>query len=197
VNEEPAQQSVKRVRYRKPAELPALAIAFHAVPAAHPDRPALDVLETILSDGQSSRLYRNVVRGKELAASVNVSFNWGTDAELFWLYAKARPGKSVQALEASILEELARARRTLPDERELRKAKNLLQADYVRGLKTVSGKASQIGFYETVFGDYAEMFRTVDGWEAVTPADVQRVAQTYLEERASTTVELIPDKEER
>ena len=197
VNEEPAQRSIKRVRYRKPAELPALAIAFHAVPAKHRDRAALDVLETILADGQSSRLYRNVVRGKELATSVDVSFNWGIDGELFWLYAQARPGKSVAALETAILEELALARRTLPDERELRKAKNLLQADYVRSLKTVSGKANQIGFYETVFGDYAEMFRTVDDWEAVTPAGVQRVAQTYLEEQASTTVELIPDKEER
>jgi len=193
VNAEPPQQGPRYVRYHMAAELPALAIAFHGVPATHPDRPALDVLETILGDGESSRLYRSVVRGRELAAGVDVSFNWGMDAELFWVYAQVRPGKDVRALESAILAELGRARERAADERELRKAKNVLQADYVRGLKTVSGKANQLGFYETVFGDYGAMFRQVELWEAVTAADVQRVARTYLDERARTTVELVPE----
>ena len=52
--------------------------------------------------------------------------------------------------------------------------------------------APELGFYETVYGDYAQMFREVDRWEAVTAADVQRAAQTYLDEQSQTTVELIP-----
>ena len=62
----------------------------------------------------------------------------------------------------------------------------------MRGLKTVSGKANQLGLYETVYGDYAEMFREVDRWEAVTAADVQRVARTYLVDDGATTVDLVP-----
>ncbi len=192
VDDEPAQSGPKLIRFRQAAELPALAIAYHAVNASHADRPALDVLQYILSQGESSRLYRALVRGPELATSVDVSFESAIDPELFWVYAQARPGKSLDAVQAAILRELAKARTQPPDARELRKAKNLLQAGYVRGLKTVSGKANQLGFYETVYGDYGEMFREVGRWEAVTAADVQRAAQTYLDERAQTIVELIP-----
>ena len=194
VDDEPPQSGPKLIRFRQPAELPALAIGYHTVAAIHPDRPALDVLQSILSQGESSRLYRAVVRGPELATSVDVSFESGIQPELFWFYAQARPGKSLAVVKAAILREVAQMRARPPDERELRKAKNLLQAGYVRGLKTVSGKANQLGVYETVYGDYAEMFREVDRWEAVTAADVQRVATAYLDEQKQTVVELIPSE---
>jgi zinc protease len=194
VNVEPPQHGPKLVRYRMAAELPAVAIAYQAVPATHPDRPALDVLETILAQGESSRLYRSLVRGRELATTVDASFNLGIDADLFWFYGQVRPGKSLADLEKGILDVATAARARPPDDAELRKAKNLLTAGYVRGLKTVSGKANQLGFYETVFGDYAEMFREVDRWEAVSAADVERVARTYLQDDARTTVELVPDQ---
>ena len=55
----------------------------------------------------------------------------------------------------------------------------------MRGLSSVSGKANQLGFYEVVFGDYREMFKEVDRVEAVTAADVQRVATDVPRRRAS------------
>jgi predicted Zn-dependent peptidase len=193
-NVEPPQSGPKTYEFHKVAELPAIAVAYKAVNARHPDRPALDVLQTILGHGQSSRLYRAVVREKELASDVDVSFNWGIDQELFWFSAQVRPGKSAKAVGAAIETEIAKLRDHPPDARELRKAKNILQADYVRGLSSVSGKANQLGFYETVFGDYREMFKEVDRVEAVTAADVQRVAQTYLVPNERSTVELVPEK---
>ncbi len=192
VNEEPPQHGPKHVVLGQAAELPALAVGYHAVAALHPDRPALDVLQYILAEGESSRLYRGLVRGPELATSVDVNFNSGIDPELFWVYAQARPGKSLAAMRTAIAAEIGRLRAQPPEANELRKAKNLLQAGYVRGLKTVSGKANQLGFYETVYGNYAEMFNEVERWEAVTPADVQRVARTYLIDDNMTTVELVP-----
>jgi zinc protease len=194
VNVEPPQGGPKLQRFHKVAELPAIAIGYHGVDAKHPDRAALDVLQAILGSGQSSRLYRSVVRGRELATDVDVSFNWGMDAELFWLYAQVRPGKTATALAQAIDAEIAKLRDDPPDERELRKAKNGLQADYVRGLTSVSGIANQLGFFETVFGDYREMFKETDRVEAVTAADVQRVARTYLTDAERTTVELVPEK---
>lgn len=193
-NVEPPQAGPKTYEFHKVAELPAVAIAYKAVNARHPDRPALDVLQAILGHGQSSRLYRAIVREKELASDVDVSFNWGIDPELFWLNGQVRPGKSAKALAQAIEVEIAKVREHAPDERELRKAKNILQADYVRSLSSVSGKANQLGFYETVFGDYRDMFKEVDRVEAVTAADVQRVANTYLIDHERTTVELVPDK---
>ncbi len=194
LNVEPPQNGPKTLAYHKVAELPAVAIAYKAVNARHPDRPALDVLQAILGHGQSSRLYRSVVRDKELASDVDVSFNWGIDPELFWLSAQVRPGKTTKALTEAIEAEVAKLRDHPPEERELRKAKNVLQADYVRGLSSVSGKANQLGYYEVVFGDYREMFKEVDRVEAVTAADVQRVAKTYLVDTERTTVELVAEK---
>jgi predicted Zn-dependent peptidase len=194
VNVEPPQNGPKTFEFHKVAELPALAIAYKAVDARHPDRPALDVLQTILGHGESSRLYRVIVRERELASDVDVSFNWGIDPELFWLYGQVRPGKTAKALAQAIEVEIAKLRDRPPDARELRKAKNILQADYVRGLSSVSGKANQLGFYEVVFGDHREMFKEVDRVEAVTAADVQRVARTYLVASERTTVELVPEK---
>jgi zinc protease len=195
VNTEPPQRGPKLVVLRQAAELPAVAIGWHAVDALHADRPVFDVLQYILAQGESSRLYRALVRGPELATSVDVSFGSGTDSELFWAYAQARPGKSLDAVRKALLGEIAKVRDHPPDARELRKAKNLLQAGYVRGLKTVSGKANQLGFYETVYGDYAQMFREVERWEAVTAEDVVRVARAYLVENEQTTVDLIPTAE--
>ena len=153
------------------------------------------MLQAILGHGQSSRLYRAIVREKELASDVDVSFNWGIDPELFWLNGQVRPGKTHEGAGAGDRGRDRQASRDQPpDERELRKAKNILQADYVRGLSSVSGKANQLGFYETVFGDYREMFKEVDRVEAVTAADVQRVAKTYLVDAERTTVELVPER---
>ncbi|MCC6849830.1 MAG: insulinase family protein [Deltaproteobacteria bacterium] len=194
VNVEPPQRGPKAVEYHKVAELPSVAIGYKAVNARHPDRPALDVLQTILGHGQSSRLHRAIVREKELASGVDVSFNWGIDPELFWFSGQARPGKSAKALAQAIEVEVAKLRDRPPDERELRKAKNLLQADYVRGLSSISGKANQLGFYEVVFGDYREMFEETQRVEAVTAADVQRVARAYLVPSGRTTVELVPER---
>ncbi|MCC6765209.1 MAG: insulinase family protein [Deltaproteobacteria bacterium] len=194
VNVEPPQNGPKTVEYHKVAELPSVAIAYKAVSARHPDRPALDVLQTILGHGQSSRLHRAIVREKELASGVDVSFNWGIDPELFWFSGQVRPGKSAKALARAIEAEVVKLREHPPDERELRKAKNLLQADYVRGLSSVSGKANQLGFYEVVFGDHREMFKETERVEAVTAADVQRVARTYLVPSERTTIELVPER---
>ena len=194
VNVEPPQNGPKTLEYHKVAELPAVVVAYKAVNARHPDRAALDVLQAILGHGQSSRLYRSIVRRQELASDVDVSFNWGIDPELFWVSGQVRPGKTAKALAQAIEVEVAALRDHPPEERELRKAKNILQADYVRGLSSVSGKANQLGFYDVVFGDYREMFNEVDRVEAVTAADVQRVARTYLVDRERTTVELVPEK---
>jgi len=194
VNVEPPQGGPKTLEYHKVAELPSIAIAYKAVNARHPDRPALDVLQTILGHGQSSRLYRSIVREKELASALDVSFNWGIDPELFWVNGQVRPGKTAKQLAQAIEVEIAKLRDHAPDERELRKAKNILQAEYVRSLSSVSGKANQLGFYETVFGDYREMFKEMDRVEAVTAADVQRVAKTYLTAAERATVELVVER---
>src|SRR5207253_3199093 len=103
-----------------------------------------------------------------------------------------RPKRTAAALEERIdaVVEGLQAKR-VPDD-ELAKAKTQLRAEYVEGLKTVSGKANKLGFFETVFGDYRALFGLEDAWRAVTADDVQRVARTYLVPTHRTVVVLEP-----
>jgi zinc protease len=189
---EPEQDGERRIVMRRQAELPSLLIGYKAVAATDPDRPALDLAAHILAGGESSRLVRDLVRTKEVATSVDADLEWGIDPELFTIAAQARPGKSAQDLEARIDAVLADFVKTPVPDAELAKAKRQLRAETIRSMKTVSGKANQLGFFETVLGDYRALFAIEDAWDQVTAADVQRVAQTYLVPAHRTVVVLQP-----
>src|SRR5881398_2215406 len=189
---EPPQDGERRVVVRKNAELPAVMIGYHAPRALDADRAPLDVVERLLSGGESARLHQDLVRRHEVATAVDANNSWGIDPDLFWIYAQARPKRTAAALQERIdaVVEGLQAKR-VPDD-ELAKAKTQLRAEYVEGLKTVSGKANKLGFFETVFGDYRALFGLEDAWRAVTADDVQRVARTYLVPTHRTVVVLEP-----
>jgi zinc protease len=189
---EPPQDGERRAVVRKNAELPAVLIGYHGVAVKDPDRPVLDVLERVLSGGESTRLYEDLVREHELATGVEANNDWGIDPDLFWVYAQARPGKTAAQLEARIDAVMARVAAEPVPADELRKAKNILRADFVKGLKTVSGKANQLGYFQTVFGDYRAMFGLEAAWEAVTADDIRRVAAARLVPTNRTVVVLEP-----
>jgi zinc protease len=189
---EPPQDGERRIAVRKTAELPAVLIGWKGVSATAPDRPALDLVERLLGGGESARLHRELVREREVATGVAADNDWGIDPDLFVIYAQARPGKTAAQLEAGIDAVLAKLAAEPVPAAELTKAKNQLRAELVRGLKTVSGKANQLGFFQIVFGDYRALFGLEAGWDAVGPADVQRVAGTYLAPALATRVELVP-----
>jgi predicted Zn-dependent peptidase len=189
---EPPQLGERRVEVRKQAELPALTVAYRGVAVKDADRPVLDVIERLLSGGESARLPEDLVRDHELATGVEANNVWGIDPELFEIYAQARPGETAAALERRIAAVLnALIEKPVPPD-ELAKAKNQLRADLVRGLKTVSGKANQLGYFEVVFGDYRRLLGLDAEWDAVTAADVQRVARERFVPTQRTVVVLVP-----
>jgi len=189
---EPPQDGERRVVVRKNAELPAVLIGWHNARASDAERPVLDVIEHLLGAGDSSRLHEDLVRTHEVATGVEANNDWGIDPDLFWIYAQARPRKTAADLEKRIGVVLGRLATDPVPEAELRKAKNLLRAELVRNLKTVSGKANQLGFFETVLGDYRAMFGLEDVWEKVGADDVRRVAAAYLQPARRTVVILEP-----
>jgi zinc protease len=114
------------------------------------------------------------------------------DPELFKVYAQARPGETATALESRIAAVLdALADEPVPPD-ELTKAKNQLRADLVRGLKTVGGKAEQLGFFEVMLGDYRKLLDLDAAWDAVTADDIRRVARERLVPTQRTVVVLVP-----
>ena len=189
---EPPQDGERRVAVRKNAELPAVLIGCHTARAADPDRPVLDVIEQLLAHGDSSRLHGDLVRAHEVATGVEANNDWGIEPDLFWIYAQARPRKTAADLEERIDAVLARLAAEPVPEAELRKAKNKLRAELVRNLKTVNGRASQLGFFVTVLGDYRAMFGLEAAWEKVGAEDVKRLAAGYLQPAKRTVVVLEP-----
>jgi zinc protease len=132
------------------------------------------------------------VRTHELATDVEANNSWGIDPDLFSIYAQARPGKTVAELERRIDAVVGRLAVERVPEEELRKAKNVLAAELVKNLKTVGGKANQLCYFQTVFGDWRALLRLQEQWEAVSAADVQRVAAKYLQPTARTVAVLEP-----
>lgn len=190
---EPEQKGERRSELRKVAELPEVYIAYHGVGAGSEDLYPLDVLEVILASGESSRLYRKLVRELEAALSVDASFSWGIDPRLLTFSIKMRPGHStLEGEEAlySVIESIAKEGVT---DKELEKAKNYLEANFVRSMQTVNGKASKIGRYEILFGDFRMIEKIPARYRAVTSEDIKRVAGKYFSEKNRNVVTLIPE----
>jgi zinc protease len=196
VNAEPPQQGERRVTLVKDAALPAVMIGFKAPEAAHADSPALEVLATILGQGESSRFYRKLVYG-QLATDAQADFLELAHPSLFTLYAQAQEGKTAAACETAMYEVLRDVRANGVSADELQKAKNQLRAGRVRGLQTIDGKANLLGAYEVRYGDFNALFSALDKYDAVTSDDIKRVTDTYLLKRHRTVVTLVLPKDQK
>jgi len=177
---EPPQDGERTAMVRRPAQLPAVMLGYQAVPATHPDRAALDVAARLLAGGESARLTLDMVRTTEVATGVYADLNWGIDPELFTIYAQAKPGKTADDLIARVDDGIAALGRGPVSPEELARAKRQLRMELLKGLKTVGGKANQLGFFEVVFGGHGKIDELEAQWNAVTPEDVQRVVTKYL-----------------
>jgi zinc protease len=190
---EPEQIGERRVTVVKQAQLPIEMVAYHVPEANNPDDAALDVLEAILSRGQSSRLYSRMVDKEQLVLSVNASRQTNFDPGLLVFVMQPRSGVEPARAEKALLEELSRLSSQPVPAEELQKAKNQLLAGHYRELKTIAGRANLLGEYEVFYGDYRKLYSVEQTYEAVTPADIQRVARQYLTEKNRTVATLIPE----
>jgi zinc protease len=190
---EPDQIGERRVTVVKRAQLPIEMVAYHVPQTNHPDDAVLDVMEAILSRGQSSRLYSRMVDKEQLVLSVNANRGNNFDPGLLIFVMQPRSGIEPARAEKVLFEELDRLSNQLVPDQELRKAKNELLASHYRELKTIAGRANLLGQYEVFYGDYHKLFSVEEQFEAVTAADIQRVARQYLTEKNRTVATLIPE----
>ena len=192
---EPEQLGERRVTLSKPAQLPIQMILYHIPDSRDPDSPVLDVISTILTDGQSSRLYKQLV-DSQLAISANGGFGESLDPTLFRFTIQPRTGVDTAVTEKVLFEQLTKLQSDLVPDSELRKAKNQMLAGLYRRLKTIEGRANLLGTYEVFMGDYSKAFDEDKRVEAVTAADIQRVAKKYFTAKNRTVATLVPEKPE-
>ncbi|HEX8570286.1 MAG TPA: pitrilysin family protein [Caulobacteraceae bacterium] len=179
---EPARAGPRTVTgYGPNVPLPALAITYPAPPANHQDAAALSVLDAVLSAGESSRLYETLVYEQQLAQNAFSSADLRQHPGLFWLGAIMASGKSLEEGERALLAEAERVRTQPVTPEELAEAKTEFTAAALRERETNEGKAEAIGVAVAVEGDAAKVNTALREIQAVTAADVQRVARQYLD----------------
>jgi zinc protease len=189
---EPDQEGERRSVVYFDLRSPLLAAAWHAPKTGHPDAEALDVLSQILSAGRSSRLYRKLVYEEQQALSAEGAYWELNDAGLFYAFATVRPDARIERVEALFMAEIERVKRDGVSPEEVEKAKRQLEVSYVNGLATSHALASRIGREYSTFGRVRPLDERLTAIQEVTPADVQRVANTYLRTEKRSVVHVVP-----
>jgi len=183
---EPEQQGVRRVEVVAAAQTPLLHLAFHSSRAADPSSLSMSLLLNILTRGESSRLHRALVEDEGLAISVDGYLDEGFDPGLTYFSLTLPPGGDPAAVERRVLDELRRVADAGVSEAELAKARNIMLADYWRGLATIDGKAEKLGQYEVFHGSFEKLFDLPHVLSAVATDDLRRVAATVFRVRNMT-----------
>ena len=178
---EPARTGARTVTaYAPNVPLPGVAISWQGPAAADPDAAALKVLDAILSGGKSSRLYNSLVYDQQIAQAAFSSADLNAQPGLFWVGAIMAGGKAVEEGQAALMAEIRRLRDTLPTAAELAEARTEMVAGAVRERESIDGRAFALGYALIMEGDAAKANSGIAELQAVTAADVQRVARQYL-----------------
>ena len=189
---EPTQRGERRAVVRYPAQAPAVMVGWRGPPARHPDSAALDVLQTVLAVGESSRLRRRLVEQEEIAVSAHASWAWRMDPGLFLLFLELAPGMRATKAEAILWDELDKLATRGVSPGELRRAQRLLRSMVLHELATHSGVAHAMGQAEALLGDWREAGRALELYSAVGVRDLKRVAREWLDPTRRSVVTLDP-----
>ena len=192
---EPEQKGERRVFVEKASiRAPHLMIGYKTPASNHPDYYALDMLSTILAEGNSSRLYKALV-DSGLATMAGAGYEEHFDPYMMQFYVVAAgEGKTAQ-IESVLYGEIDKLIKDGVSKEEVQKARSQKLMRFYKQLETINGKANTLGTYEVFFGDFKKMFEAPKAYEAVTGADIQRVAAEYLK-KSRRTVGILAAKEE-
>jgi zinc protease len=191
--DEPPQQHERRLRVDDAlARLPRLDIAYKVPPGNSNADDALVVLATILAGGRSSRLYETVVRQQQLAADVSVSWGERRGPGLLRLVVTPVPGGDIDTLEAAIDEEVERLKTAVIADWEIEKARTKARWEIVTARQSSLQRAVQLSQYALFYDDPGRINARANRLAAITSAEVQRVARTYLTRENRTVVVTVP-----
>jgi predicted Zn-dependent peptidase len=163
---------------------------YHRGSFHDPDDAVYDVLSDLLSKGRTCRLYRSLVRDKQIAIGAQGGTYPGVKyPSLFVFFALPSKGHTAREMAGPVHEEIERLKREDVSDEELDSVKTRAKADLIRGLGDNSGLALELGIYQALYGDWRELFRQIARIDAVTKADIRRVAaKTFTEENRTVGI---------
>jgi predicted Zn-dependent peptidase len=192
---EPPQVAEVTLTLKDPSQ-PFYIEGYHKPAGTSRDEPAYDALSDILTRGNTSRMYRSLVRDKKIAVSVQggSGFPGAKYPNLWIVYAIPARGIGNDAVRDAIRDELKKVETDDVTDEELQRFKTRAKADLLRSLDSNSGLAEQLVVYQTLFGDWKEMFQYLDRVEKVSKGDVKRIAVDLFKDsnRTAGRVETTP-----
>jgi zinc protease len=190
---EPEQRGERRFLLKREAQVPFVMMGFRVPNYSSEDSYALDILESVLSHGKSSRLYQNLVYEQKNSLSVGAEYSLiQADPGLFYFYALVNPTAKVEAVEEALHREIQRLQNEPPSEQELQRAKNQVEASRVFEQDSNFRHAMLLGQLESVGAGWRRLDQYIERIRAITAKDIQRVAKQYLTQDNRTIGILIP-----
>lgn len=190
---EPEQRGELRFLLKREAQVPFVMMGFRVPNYSSDDSYALDILESILSHGKSSRLYQSLVYDQKNSLAVGAEYSvLQTDPGLFYFYSLVNPSAKVEGVEDAIQREIVRLQNEPPSEQELQRAKNQVEAARIFEQDSNFRHAMLMGQAESVGAGWRRVDQFVDRIHGVTAKDIQRVAKQYLTQDNRTVGILIP-----
>ncbi len=189
---EPAQQAERRVKLAQDVSLPAFVEGFHMPPDGTPDSYPLRLAAKILSEGESSRIYRRLVYEKQVAVEAESSADFTEDPNLFFVFAVMNDGFAPERGLAEVAAELERLENDPVSPQELAKAQHQILHTFIEGRGTSERLAEELGYDAAVLKDPELVNDEPARFLAVTPQDIQNVARKYFTRENATVVEVYP-----
>ena len=192
IPQEPPQTKERRVRLEETWPLPVVVVAYHITFDGNPDSYPLHIASKVLSDGESSRIYRKLVYETQLALAAFGGGNIIEDPNLFFAVAIVQPGQKPEDAVNALIAELDKLRTQPISQDELQQAKNQWTRDYILSRESNKEKASQLGHAVVIHNDVKTADGEFDIFMNTTAADVQRVAQTYFKPENRLVLTIMP-----
>jgi zinc protease len=192
IPQEPPQTKEKRMTLQQPWPLPAVVVAYHVTHDGHPDAYPLHIAAKVLSDGQTSRIYRKLVYEKQMAVAAFGNANLIEHPNLFYAVAIVQPGASPEDVTNTLIAELDRLKTEPITDHELQRTKNQFARDYILGRESNQQKAGQLSHAVVIHNDIKTADGEFDIFQNITVADVQRVARTYFRPENRLVLTLMP-----
>jgi predicted Zn-dependent peptidase len=178
---EPEQKGVRTTTVYFEAQ-PQILIGYHKPTVPDYDDYVFDVINSILSEGRTSRLYTSIIKEKKLALSIDTyqGLPGARYDNLFVFYAVPRHPNTNKDVENAIYQEIEKLKTEPVSEKELQKVRNQIDANFIRRLNSNSGLASMLGYFEVIAYDWKYILKQREIFKKVTPSDIMKVAQKYF-----------------
>jgi zinc protease len=193
IPKEPPQTKEKRITLTEPWPLPAVIVAHHITFDGNPDSYPLHIAAKVLSDGESSRIYKKLVYDKQMAVAAFGSANLIEDPNLFYAVAIVQPGHTTEEVASTLIAEFDRLKTEAISARELQRAKNQFARDYILGRESNQQKAGILAHAVVIHNDIKTADGEFDIFQNITVGDVQRVARTYFTPENRIVLTLMPN----